>query len=209
MTPKIIDKDEKRSAIVEAAAEVFAQKGYRAATMEEVSHQAAIAKGTTYLYFKSKKELFLAVFDWYVETMLGQAMEAMKPVEGRTLEMLELFMRETLEALEQIRNIFPLSMEFWAASVTGEYRGLFGRHMSQLYDRYRKVVAAMIEQGVAEGAFRPETDSEALASVLVGAIDGLKIQTWLDPELDIFKLGRAFMETFIRGLAPEKEGQES
>ena len=204
MGPRTVNKGEKREAIVAAAAEVFAQRGYRAATMDSISREASIAKGTTYLYFKSKRDLFLAVFDWYVDNMLGEATTAMGPAEGGIVQKLERFMEETLEALEEVRNIFPLTMEFWTASATGEHRLLFGKHMARLYVRYREVVAAMIDQGVAEGVFRSDTDSEALASVLVGAIDGLKIQTWLEPEMDIFKLGRVFMKTFIRGLAAEK-----
>lgn len=204
MGPKKIDRDEKREAIVAAAAEVFARQGYRAATMDRISREAGIAKGTTYLYFKSKSELFLAVFDWFVDQTLGQAQAAADPEEGRIVERLELFMQETLEALEEVRDIFPLTMEFWTASATGEHRLLFGKHMGQLYVRYREVVASMIDQGVEEGEFRSDTDSEALASVLVGAIDGLKIQTWLEPDLDIFKLGRVFMKTVLRGMAAEK-----
>ena len=205
MGPKKIDRDEKKEKIVSAAAEVFSRKGYRAATMEQISRQAGIAKGTTYLYFRSKAELFLAVFDWYVDKMLGEANKAMETGRGRIKEKMECFMEETLEALEKVRDIFPLSMEFWAASATGELRDLFREHMKQLYFRYREVVTGMIDQGIEEGIFGQETDSEALASVVVGAIDGIKVQTWLEPDLDIFKMGRAFMKTLVRGMNVERE----
>ncbi len=46
--------------ILEAALKIFSQKGYQAATMEEVARAAGITKGTVYLYFPSKLELFIA-----------------------------------------------------------------------------------------------------------------------------------------------------
>ncbi len=57
MTPKRIDKDTKRDALVAAAAAVFAARGYRNATMEEIAQAAGVAKGTLYLYFQDKEAL--------------------------------------------------------------------------------------------------------------------------------------------------------
>ncbi len=201
MGPKVVDKEEKREAIVAAAAEIFARNGFRAATMDMISRRAGIAKGTTYLYFRGKAELFLAVFDWYVDWMLGEAEREMGSQEGGALEKMNGFMENSLQSLEQIRDMFPLSMEFWAASATGEQRAVFGDHMRQLYVRYRRVVGRLIRQGVQEGVFGPDTDPEAISSALVGTMDGLMVQAWLEPELDIPKTGRVFMETLIRGMA--------
>lgn len=56
----------RRKQILDAALEVFAQKGYAAATIPEISKLAGLALGTIYLYYHSKRELFLAV----IESML-------------------------------------------------------------------------------------------------------------------------------------------
>jgi AcrR family transcriptional regulator len=52
---------ERREQILKAAGEVFTQKGYEAATMPEIAQAAGVAAGTIYLYFPSKRELFIAV----------------------------------------------------------------------------------------------------------------------------------------------------
>src|SRR5258706_12398395 len=59
--------------ILEAARKIFAKKGYEAATVDDVAEAAGVAKGTLYLYFRSKRELYLAalrhdVLAWNRET---------------------------------------------------------------------------------------------------------------------------------------------
>jgi AcrR family transcriptional regulator len=54
-------KDERPNEIVAAALEEFAEKGFAAARLEDVARRAGIAKGTIYLYYASKRELFRAV----------------------------------------------------------------------------------------------------------------------------------------------------
>ena len=58
-------KTKKRDQIIEAAAQVFAQKGYSGAVVADIAVQADIGKGTVYEYFSSKEDLFFAVFEWF------------------------------------------------------------------------------------------------------------------------------------------------
>ncbi len=54
---------EKRRRLIEAAAKQFARSGFDAASMDDIAREAGVAKGTTYLYFRGKRDLFLAVLD--------------------------------------------------------------------------------------------------------------------------------------------------
>ncbi|MDE3095657.1 MAG: TetR/AcrR family transcriptional regulator [Chloroflexota bacterium] len=54
---------EKRQRLIEAAAKQFARSGFDAASMDGIAREAGVAKGTTYLYFRGKRDLFLAVLD--------------------------------------------------------------------------------------------------------------------------------------------------
>jgi AcrR family transcriptional regulator len=63
--------EERPAQITYAALDVFAEKGFARATMDEIADAAGITKGTIYLYFKSKKELFLAVVREQMERFLG------------------------------------------------------------------------------------------------------------------------------------------
>ncbi len=64
------DKRARRDTILEAAARVFGEKGAAQATMDDVAEAAAVSKGTLYLYFKSKDDLFLALTHRPLEAVL-------------------------------------------------------------------------------------------------------------------------------------------
>ena len=201
MAPKKVDKDEKRAAIVDAAKNIFARKGYNAATMEDISVEAGIAKGTTYLYFDSKDKLFLAVFDWYVERLMGITLAIPNGTENGAMEKIDQMMDKILRSMKQNQDIYPLFMEFWSVAAIGEKRVVFGEYMRKLYMRHRKVIGSVIEQGKEEGVFKEEIDSEAVASILVGAFQGLMIQACLEPDMELERLVRILMTNLVRDLA--------
>ncbi|MDQ3950529.1 MAG: TetR/AcrR family transcriptional regulator, partial [Gemmatimonadota bacterium] len=59
-------KEAQRQRIIAAADRLLARQGFRGTTMEDVATAAGIGKGTTYLYFRSKQELALAVVDAHI-----------------------------------------------------------------------------------------------------------------------------------------------
>lgn len=65
------EKQQRNDLIMDAALEVFAEKGLRNATMDDVAEKAEVSKGTIYLYFKSKEHLFFAI-DMRASEMLRQ-----------------------------------------------------------------------------------------------------------------------------------------
>lgn len=80
------EREERRAAILDAAARVFQRKGLTAATMDEVAAEAELSKGTLYLYFKNKDDLFVAlssrVVDRVVECFAAAAESARSGIEG-------------------------------------------------------------------------------------------------------------------------------
>ncbi len=78
------EREQRRTAIVDAAETVFFKKGVDTATMDEIADVAELSKGTLYLYFKSKTELYLAVCEKGMHIMLEHFRKAYeKPVSGR------------------------------------------------------------------------------------------------------------------------------
>ncbi len=64
---KRLPADKRIRSILEAAAEVFAEKGYRQSSVSDMVQRAGIARGTFYLYFDSKREVFLKLIQSYFE----------------------------------------------------------------------------------------------------------------------------------------------
>lgn len=68
-----------RNRVLQAALEVFAEKGYHEATMDEVAKVAQVSKGALYLYFPSKQALFASLLDAATELLIERMQQAMAP----------------------------------------------------------------------------------------------------------------------------------
>src|SRR5579864_3593070 len=83
--------DRKRASILDAARRVFSRKGYAEAAVDDVAEHAHIAKGTLYLYFKSKEELYLAALVSDLRAMSADARRRMESVPGFRDKLREFF----------------------------------------------------------------------------------------------------------------------
>ncbi len=87
----------KRTHILNAAAHVFAEKGFHAATIKDIARTAGVADGTIYNYFENKSELLLSLFDQTTEA----ASSNVDPAELRALDLrsfLKLYVQQPLQA---------------------------------------------------------------------------------------------------------------
>ena len=191
-----------RDRIIRAALEVFAEKGFAAARMEDIAARAGAAKGTIYLYFPSKEAVFEALVRTLIvpnldraEAMAAQHTGAVGPLLHRLLALLAGMIREgRIVVLPRLLigelHKFPGLARFYKATVV---------------DRALALIAHLHRQGVANGEFRPQ-DSEAVARLVVAPV--LLVAIWravfAPHEAEPFDPARvldAHAETLLRGLA--------
>jgi AcrR family transcriptional regulator len=169
--PKLVDHDTTRAEIRLAARRVFAERGLAGTGLTHVAREAGMGRASLYHYYSDKNALLAAVAD----EMLTQ--------EG------ELFMRAVLDegsALDRIVGV--------AATVTElfEQWGADGKVLLQLWasdlDRFkpmlssiREDLAVLIKEGRAAGEIAADVDPRAGAALIVGMIDGLLLQYFLEP----------------------------
>jgi len=110
MTDWTVIKDKTREKIMEAAGEVFAQKGFHATKMEDIARTAHIAKGTIYLYFSTKKELFSSLFEHSLDLVEGKVNEVTRN-EANPILALENVLEALLEVARKKREFFRLIMQ--------------------------------------------------------------------------------------------------
>src|SRR5262245_19094480 len=65
-----VARDERRASLIAAAQRVFAQKGYHAATVDDITRAANVGKGTFYLYFQEKREVYYEVIRGFFQMIL-------------------------------------------------------------------------------------------------------------------------------------------
>jgi AcrR family transcriptional regulator len=191
----------KKEQIVEAAARVFAQKGYSGAVVADIALEANIGKGTVYAYFNSKEDLFFAVFEWFQQKTEKAATVGIASLGGGAAERLSILNDSLMGLWDEIKDAFVLVMEFWAASSSAHMRQRFKGAFKQLYDDYRGIVSALIRDGINTGEFRSDINPEPVAAALVGTWDALFLQAWFDDSFDPAATAKDFLNTVLRGLA--------
>lgn len=195
--PSDPDKKEK---IIKAAITIFAQTGYARTRIAEVAEAAGIGKGTIYEYFRSKEDLFFATFEYVIFESVEQIDEIAQSFAGsastRLTEMTEAVMKAWLADLE----LYGLVLEFWSATAAPPGRKRFREAFKTVYANLRRIVAGLIEQGVSNGEFKPNINSEQIASALIGSWDALLFQAWFDPDFDPLGASRSHMAVIVAGL---------
>jgi TetR/AcrR family fatty acid metabolism transcriptional regulator len=155
----------KRDAILRAAIDVFADRGFFNAQVADVARAAGVAAGTVYLYFKGKDDLLVSIFERSMRDGLAHGRAAVTDLEDPR-ERLRRLARAHLARLGRDRNlaiVFQVElrqstkfMERFSATLLRDYLGL---------------IRAAIADGQREGLFRADVKATAMAKALFGALD--------------------------------------
>ena len=159
---------ERRRSFLEAAARVLERKGYEQMTVQDVLDDVGQSKGAFYHYFESKQDLVEAL----IQTLGGDLCDELE----RRLEGLELSAPEKLMTLVSQSSSLKLERKrLWAALlpmwVQPGNAAIRDRMTSQTQDRMAPVLAQIVRDGVAEGAFTSEYPDQAARMVFALAQD--------------------------------------
>lgn len=187
--------------ICAAALQVFAQKGFAAAKLDEIARRAGVSKGTLYLYFNDKEDLFRAVVR---DTIAPNISSIRKTVEAADLPFAAV-VRTLLPRFIDIAGEFPIGP--MAKIVIGESRN-FPKLAKVYYDlvvsQAIALISALIEKAQAKGEVRAG-DPRLHAMTLMGPlVMGLLWRETLEPaggaKLDLAALAEQHAESVLEGL---------
>jgi AcrR family transcriptional regulator len=200
------DTTSKRDMILAAAGRLFDASGYAVTTMEAVAEDAGIAKGSIYNYFRSKHDLFVAVFSQAMATVEAEAERLLAEALPAEVK-LDRFIEGWFRHLQHFRNTGRLVLEFWTAVVRERDPASRDMGFAQFHGRWRRRVASLLSQGVESGEFGHWVDPNVGAALLLALMHGLAVQSVLDLEtqLDENMLFR-LREAVRRTVAPWAEG---
>lgn len=173
MSPKVGDeyREQKRREILEAAAAVFARKGYEKTTMKDVVEESGLSRGGVYLYFSSTEEMMLALQMSLDRENEDQLEEALALGEGSVWKAFTVLIRQSARDMAAMAGgLAPAIYEFYLSG----YRE--GKHMDLLMSRYRRGIGLyeqMIARGVEQGEFQPLLPAGTIASVMISLMDGI------------------------------------
>lgn len=172
-----VARDKRRQSLVIAARDVFAQKGYHAATVDDITRAAGVAKGTFYLYFQEKREIYYEVVRGFLQLIkdIGRAVGEDSRGGGDYFSKAE-------HAAQQLMRIFVENREM-ARLAYRESMGLdpeLEKMIGGFYREIAEVEAANIRVGIELGLFRP-VDPLLTAYAHIGMVERVLL-AMLEPD---------------------------
>jgi TetR/AcrR family fatty acid metabolism transcriptional regulator len=194
---------DKRRRILDAAVEIFAARGFWSAKVSEIAEAAGVADGTIYLYFKSKDDLLISLFEDRMEAVLDNLRAALATGKS-AVERLRAVVRLHLELIEK----YPAMAEV----VTVELRQsakFIKEYSNPKFAEFLRLIARAVADGQMAGELRSDLDPPLVARALFGALDEIAL-SWLVRGQGKVDLGRAAEQLghiFIDGLRKNGNNQ--
>ncbi|HEX4538948.1 MAG TPA: TetR/AcrR family transcriptional regulator [Acidimicrobiales bacterium] len=183
-----------RKTLIEGAAEVFAQKGFYGASLEEIGEVAGFSRGAIYSNFGSKEELLFGVLDHYMDVQLGAVMTAMEET-GRADPVTDAVAATAAwESATRITSNWPtLALELRLAALRNrEVR----KRLADFERKSGEKVARLIEEEWARRGVQPQISARDFADLSRAAIEGLTQLAAIDEE-DSPRYRRLVGELFV------------
>jgi AcrR family transcriptional regulator len=184
-TKDIEKKEKKRKSIMQAALKIFSKKGYSPAVLDEVAQEAGIAKGTLYLYFKDKEDLFYSTLMSVIDNLA---------------ELLEKRISEDLDPIEVLEMISLIQIQYFSQN-----REFFNIYLTILIERKKALYAfeaEIVEQGKKQGLIRNDIATEDIVIGFNGLIESTIEQIFHENDQVTYnpeEKTKAIMRIFIEG----------
>lgn len=155
--------------ITAAALELFVERGYAGTRLEDVAASAGISKGTLYLYFTSKEELFKAVVREGLVSPIAEMRGLIDSFEGGTLELVRMMLFGWWERIgaSRIGGIPKLVI-----SEAGNFPELARFYLAEVVEPGQAATVAIVERGIARGEFR-QVNADIVARLIAAPMLGL------------------------------------
>jgi AcrR family transcriptional regulator len=189
----------RRDDILQAAAQIFRQKGYNAASMQDIADAVGLQKASLYYHVSSKQEILLDLLNHALDLLITD-MESILQADVPADEKLHAAMRAYVRRLTAEADL--------AAVLLLEYRSLEPKRRAkhiQRRDKVESVWREIVNQGMRSGLFR-RVDPVVTGFALLG------VQNWLitwyqsSGRLTADELADAFYDLFLGGLIPPGDG---
>ena len=192
---KLVAPLDKRDAILKAATQVFARRGYFQSQVADVAREAGVAAGTVYLYFRSKDDLLVSIFERTMTEAIAAGRQSIGALDA-PIERLREIARLHLGRLGRDRAlaiVFQIElrqstkfMERFSATQLREYLGMI-----------REVIA----DGQAKGVFRRQVNATFAAKLFFGALDEMATNWILSRrKYSLASESDAIIDLFVGGL---------
>ena len=156
-------KEARPGELLAAALDLFVEKGFAATRAEEVAQRAGVSKGTLFLYFPSKDELFKAVVREHIGGTIRSAFGEVDSYPGTSSELVHYMM---LQWWERYGNTKASGISKLMMSEAGNFPELAAFYQNEVIIPGHHLIQKVIERGMASGEFRKVDVEYAVFSML-------------------------------------------
>jgi AcrR family transcriptional regulator len=189
--------EERRTQILEAAMQVFAERGFHQARMDDIAERSGLSKGALYLYYTSKDAIIAALMrSLFTLELRGTRalLDAPDPVAERLIAITRMFTSE----LERMSFALPVLLEFYA--VAARQRAV-RQFLSEMFAEYQDILRALVQQGIERSELRP-ADPGDVAVTLIALYEGLAVIWVMAPHaLNLSAQAESSVRLLLAGLA--------
>ena len=168
-----------RTRILEAAVQVFAQKGYHETRVDDIVAESKTSKGSVYFYFPSKQDIFLGLIDMFSGLLESRLSEAFQK-EKHGIEQMDTALHVCLKLFSQYRTLAKIAL----VQAVG-LGAVFEERRREINQRFAQIIQTRLDQAVSDGSI-PPLQTELAARIWVGALNEIVVH-WIytgEPNLE-------------------------
>lgn len=176
MTPKISDseKEKRKKHIIDSAVVVFTSKGYVNSTMQDIVDETGMSRGWVYLYFSNKEDIMLAILaendketEAQINNLLMNGLSVWQGLSG----LIDLMDQQLNHASDELPIVvYEYFISGWKQPERREY-------LEAHYKKQHKYLSLYLQQGVANGEFRPSVDLDVIIKMITSYFEGLLLHS--------------------------------
>src|SRR3989442_7966739 len=170
-TKKDVVTEFRCSGILEAARKVFAKKGFHEATVDDIAEAAGVAKGTVYLYYASKRDVYFAALKFGIAQLYSLLLDELKQVSTPE-EKLKVLIATKLAYFDENRDFFKIYYSE-LGNIPSTHPGGIDNEFKSLYQEQARLVEAILKEGTRKKvlrSLRTEQTAFATSDIIPGVV---------------------------------------
>lgn len=199
-------KEARPEEITAAALELFVERGFAATRLEDVAARAGVSKGTVYLYFANKEELFKAVVREGLVSPIAEMKEFVAQFPGSTFDLLRMLV---LGWWEKVGATRMSGIPKLLLGESGNFPELVRFYLAEVVEPGHAVMTAIVKRGIARGEFRKVNPEDAALLIAAPLLQMVLWRTALEPQskrkMDTAQFLQAHLDMLGHGLSAKAD----
>lgn len=198
MNKRKIGQRDHLTQVLRAAEKLFAKRGFYPTTIDDIAKEAKLAKGTIYLYFDSKEDLFFSVIEKKLGALLSKIEKGMKE-PGSAWQRINTTIGVHLKFLEENRDFFKI-MQSFSEQLKEKLEKELKRRVVEKQSQYIKILSQLIQEAIDKREIKP-LDARKLAIILMGIVHSLTVY-WISQKErgSLFQDASLIRQVFFQGV---------